>query len=290
MPRTFDQAREEILRHVGDARRSVFKRRELESLFATPPAAWQLPRSATPSRFIRFLEAEGRLHKLEIKSPKYRGEVRYAWGTPSPYEVALSLRPAAYLSHGTALSLHGLLDQVPQVIYVNKEQSPKPRSAGHLTQDRLDFAFSRRQRESGYVFTWDGGRAVILSGKNTGRLQVGAVDGPSGEHLEATGLERTLVDIVVRPVYAGGVFAVLDAYRQARERASPAKLVEILAALDYVYPYHQAIGFLMERAGYPAAAYEPLRARGLDVDFYLQHGLVEPAYDAGWRLFHPEGL
>ena len=283
-------AMEHIAQSVDGTGRSVFRRRELDALFADVQADLKLQKQATAGQCIRFLESQGKLRKFEIKSLKYRNESRYAWGTPSPYEVALSLRPGAYLTHGTALALHGLLDQMPKTFYVNKEQSPKPRPSGALTQERLDFAFSRRQRESGYVFEWDGGKAVILSGKNTNGLQVIDVSGPSGEPLVATGLERTLIDVVVRPTYAGGSFAVLDAYREARDRVSVPKLVEILDTLDYVYPYHQAIGFLMERAGYPDAACQAMRARGLGIDFYLQHGLAEPEYDAGWRLFHPKGL
>ncbi len=285
-----DEVKDRIVQVIDGTRRSVFRRRELDALFAAAQADLGLQKFPTARQCIRSLEVQGKLRRFEIKSLKYRSESRYAWGAPSPYDVALSLRPGAYLSHGTALALHGLLDQAPKIFHVNKEQSPKPRPSGALTQERLNFAFSRRQRESGYVFAWDGGKAVILSGKNTNGLQVVDVEGPSGELLAVTGLERTLIDVVVRPTYAGGIFAVFDAYREAVDRVSVPKLVEILAALDYVYPYHQAIGFLMERAGYPAAAYEALRTRGLDIDFYLQHGLTEPEYDAGWRLFYPKGL
>ena len=50
---------------------------------------------------------------------------RFHHGPFTNYELALSLRPDSYLSHGSAAFLHGLTDQEPEFIYVNKEQSPK---------------------------------------------------------------------------------------------------------------------------------------------------------------------
>jgi hypothetical protein len=127
----------------------------------------------------------------------------------------------------------------------------------------------------------------MISGKNTDRLGVEQVAGPAGEIVQATNLERTLIDIVVRPTYGGGVSQLLKAYRAAKGRLSVDRLVSTLGQLDYVYPYHQPIGFLMERAGYPAHGIDRLHALGLSHDFYLAHGLQEPKYSKDWRLFYP---
>ena len=41
---------------------------------------------------------------------------------------------------------------------------------------------------------------------------------------EATDIERTLIDIIVRPMYAGGVARVLQCYIAAKSLLSPQKL------------------------------------------------------------------
>jgi predicted transcriptional regulator of viral defense system len=112
----------------------------------------------------------------------------------------------------------------------------------------------------------------------------------AGEEFSVTKIERTLIDIVVRPAYSGGVLQVLEAYKKARDRISVPTLLTTLKNLDYVYPYHQAIGFYMERAGYDVKDTERLRAIGMNNDFYLAHDLKEMEYDPNWRLFFPKSL
>jgi hypothetical protein len=65
------------------------------------------------------------------------------------------------------------------------------------------------------------------------------------------------------------------------------KLVLTLGHLDYVYPYHQTLGFYLQRSGVPAESLEPLRKMGLHHDFYLANQIRNPEYDPEWRLFYP---
>jgi len=152
-------------------------------------------------------------------------------------------------------------------------------------------AFSRQQRTSSYVLPLGDFRVSLLSGKQTGRLEVGELPDPEGEvMLPVTKLERTLIDIAVRPGYAGGIVHVLDAYRGAVNRARVPVIVATLKKLAYVYPYHQSVGYLLERAGFEPRKLAPLQALGLEHDFYLVHGMRDREHDPKWRLFFPKGL
>jgi hypothetical protein len=57
-----------------------------------------------------------------------------------------------------------------------------------------------------------------------------------------------------------------------------------------MYPFHQAIGFYMERAGYPQSKYERLKELGVQFDFHLSYGVKDAEYVSDWRLFIPKGL
>jgi predicted transcriptional regulator of viral defense system len=246
-------------------------------------------------KFLKFLLESQILREIELRSEQYsRVEKRYVWKSPSMYSVALSLRKGSYLTHGSAVFLHGLTDEIPKTIYLNYEQSKKPTPAGHLTQEGIDRAFANRQRQTNLVYSCEGYHIAVLSGKHTGRLEVSTVvveDDYDGELLEVTKLERTLIDITVRPVYGGGVFQVLKAFEAAKGKISVNTLVATLKKLDYIYPYQQAIGFYLERAGYSEKQWSRLLKMKSSWDFYLAHGLPSRKnYDSRWKLYYPDGL
>jgi len=289
MPSKLQRAKPKIQALFESIRGGVFTDMDLHSILRKHRGEWEVGVRDSGVKFSAFLVEELGLRLVELRAEHYGTLRRYGWKAFSPYLMALSIRPRAYLSHGTAVFLHGLNDQIPKTIYVNQEQSEKPRGKG-LTQERLNLAFSRRQRTSKYVYAFESYRAVLLSGKQTGAYGVVKRRGPQREELPVTNVARTLVDIAVRPAYSGGIVQVLEAYKGAKGRVKGADIVRVLKHLDYVYPYHQAIGFLMERAGYAESECEHLLGLGTKFDFYLLYGMKNPRRDEKWRLFFPEGI
>jgi hypothetical protein len=246
--------------------------------------------AVSESEVLQYMIEEEILTEVNLRSEEYPSYRRFLFRGASPFEVALSLRRDSYLSHGSAVFVHNLTDQLPLRIYANREQTAKPPSEGILTQAGIDKAFARPARETRYILRGPGYDVVLLNGKSTENLEVGILQGAQGELLHATKLERTLIDIVVRPNYSGGVFQVLEAYRAAKPRVSLGVLLAVLKRLNYVYPYHQAIGFYMERAGYSEEILKRMQELGMDYDFYLAYGVEKRMYSERWRLFYPEAF
>lgn len=284
-------AKSDIVKLFDSLPHRAFWPSDLAKILSDNREFWRLAKSTGSSDFIKFLtqSADMRMQVLTpVNHPDTPEVVRFIWKSASDYEVALSLKRGAYLSHATAMFIHHLTDQIPFRIYVNSEQSPKP-SSGTLTQQGIHNAFARKQRESTFIFKFDSKEALLLWGKNTGRLEVAEMEYQGGT-ISTTKLERTLIDIAVRPSYAGGVFQVLEAYRRAKDQVSTGVLVATLKKLAYIYPYHQAIGFYMQRAGYSEAQYSRLKSLGLNYDFYLTYDLREKDFDSEWRLYFPKGM
>lgn len=287
---TLQLAKSKIVKAFNGLASSVLRHNEIRGLFKDNREDWQLESSMSLGEFLDFVLAHTDLHRIDFGFP-HRKEVRYTWGEVSLYEIVLTLGSGCYLSHYTAVYLHELTEQIPKTIYVNREQSPKPPPGNTLTQQTLDTAFQRKQRVTSNITTYGDYKICLLNGKHTGDLAVSEISADWGDSLRVTNIERTLIDITVRPSYAGGVFEVLKAYRLAHDRVSVNKLAAILKKLDYVYPYHQAIGFYMERSGvYKESQLQLLEKNAMEFDFYLTHAMKKTEHSSRWRLFFPEGM
>ena len=239
---------------------------------------------------LETLIRETQLERVEFPFP-HRAVHRFTWGDVPLLDLLQSLDHRAYFTHFTALRLHGLTDQIPKTVYLNVEQKAYG-GGGTLTQDAIDRAFRGKPRTSHNVVQFRGLRVVKLNGKNTRELGVIRIS-PDGtmEPVRITNVERTLIDATVRPVYCGGVAEVAKAFSVASDRVSINRLCAYLRKLDYTYPYHQAIGFYMERSGrYEKSQLNLLRQFPIEFDFYLTYEMNDPDFHPGWRLFFPKGF
>jgi len=190
---------DEIIDAIRRSERAVFTEHQLGALLPPHPDLSLVP----VRRAVTFLRRSGVVKAIELRSAEDRMVTRYAREGATPFNVALSLVENGYLSHETALYLNRIVEAPSRTIYVNQEQSAKPMSRMPLTQPAIDRAFRVPQRKSKREFTYREHRMVVLNGKQTGGLGTGELVGDQGERLPATLLARTLVDVVVRPDYAG---------------------------------------------------------------------------------------
>jgi predicted transcriptional regulator of viral defense system len=220
----------------------------------------------------------------------------------SPYAIALSLSTHAYVSHYSALYLHGLTLNVPKPIYVKsrrtKAKNP-PHEPDELTQEQLDSAFSlpARMTRNIYTFDYEGTtHEVYLLEKSAeidnGITKVPAPHAPSG--IAVSGVEKTLVECAIKTNYAGGAGEVLDAFRRARETLKILRMMQLLKNGHYLFPYEKNILFYMDRAGYSEQQKKLVteRSRQDKTGFttYLEKGMHGKLLDPGIGIYYPQGM
>lgn len=292
MPITrFSIAKPDILSFFDALHKSVFKRADLDQILSENREFWRLAKNTTVFEFIEFLAFHGKLKEVRFEFPN-RNELRYYWEKATDLEIIQSLRPESYFTHFTALALNQLTNQIPKTIFLNSEQAPKDYGTAEidLKQDRIDYAFRNRCRVSKTVADFKDKRVCLVNGKYTGQKSVIDIE-DQGVFVKTTDIERTLIDCTVRPIYSGGVHSVLQAFRAARDRVSINKLTATLESLNYIYPYHQAIGFYLERAGnYSQNQIRLLNKFKKNIDFYLDYAIKEREFSAKWRINYPKGM
>lgn len=260
-------------------------------------AFWRLTQRTTLTSFVQFLVENGSLKNVRFtfhNKPVYG----YVWGDVPLMEVLLRLVDNSYYSHYTAMRLHGLTEQAPKTIYLSQEksQNTEPYSTHDepFAQDAIDSAFNKEPRISNNQVTHGDVRIVLLTGAYRAMFGVTSskVNIGDGEDLDLryTNLERTLIDIAVRPFYAGGVFEVAKAFENAKEKVSVNQLAAMLMRMGFGYPYHQAIGYYLERAGYKSSLVDIFKKIPQERDFYLAYGMTKKIYLKKWRLYIPEGF
>lgn len=291
MPRLtrFSIAKGDIVKYLNSLQPKVLKADQLAGIFEENRENWRLAKSMTHIAFIEELILKTKLKEVELPFPS--GTIKlFTYGEISPYELASHLKPKSYISHYTAMSIHQLTEQLPKVIYVTQEQSQKNIVRRPLLQASINMAYEKPQRVSENYVVYSGYTIFLLNGMYTNNAGVIEYDDPIAGKLFITNIERTLIDSVVRPAYSGGIGEVLNAFEKAKNIVSINKLNAILTKINYIYPYQQAIGFYLEKAGYRDSQINIFKKNNFNYDFYLTHGMSEVEYSPTWKLYFPKGL
>ncbi len=280
-----------IIKFFDNNDKKFFLAEELAEILADNIDNWLLARITRLVDFINFLKESNIIKEtIKIELPSSSVTYRYLTGPILTYEIGSTLYKNSYYSHYTALYLHDLTNNIPKNIYLNKEQTKKYQDSDTtLTQANINRAFNRPMRKTNQIAKFKDVKIYMLNGKNTSNL--GVIETKiNGKKVLISDIERTLIDIVVRPEYAGGVNEIIEAYRLAKDHCSINYLLSLLKKLDYTYPYHQAIGFYLERAGYKESLLKKVEKIPQEFDFYLQYKMVDKDYSKRWKLFFPKGI
>ena len=271
---------------INSAQEQVMSSMEFGRLVSETNEIWGL-KSLSRNEIKRFLLEEYSFiedqiigdHSYEIY---YRSNFKIDF-----FDVAAVRSRGSYFSYYSALYINNLTLQIPKQIYLTLERKSLDQNNNILKQENIDRVFSKppritsdKRNYKNFDINFINGQYQNLIGITTFRDQYAVSD-----------IERTLIDIAVRPFYSGGVTQVLEAYINAKNQLDPKKLLDYYSQLNYTYPYHQVIGFYLEKAGYDSEiCNEFLNFDDLEFDFYLTYNILHKEFSKKWRLYYPKGF
>lgn len=186
------------------------------------------------------------------------------------FEIAIALVEPAAISHWSAMSHHGLTDQVPRRVFVLTPARSVPRRRGVKSEGI----------EPGYAV----GEAIyqfiqVKPERFFGIEQVWVQE----SRIAITDPERTLLDGLMAPRYCGDFAEVLHAFELRAPKLNVERIIDYALKLDAATA--KRLGWILERQGIASDRLEPLRAvpmkgyRVLDSSS-PRHG----PYDARWMI------
>lgn len=278
-----------IQKYFDQNHRKVYNTPDLRNVIEVNRKKWRLPKTVSAQKITEQFVKYGIVNSLELTHTKKAAKILFQVKDSQidPLEMGINIQQGLYYTHYTAMSLHELTNQIPKSYYLNCERS-NPTERLKVSQEIIDQNFSHKVRKSSNIYTYLGLQYILQQGVYTNKL--GVIYMGTHTPILVTDLERTLIDISVRPGYSGGVMEVLEAFRIAKNTLKTDVFIRYLSELNFSYPYHQAIGFYMSHAEYGDEVINHLKSYGLTKKFYLTHNIKQPQFSEEWNLVYPLGF
>jgi len=199
--------------------RVIFRLKDIQKILAL--------NNANARNFVRKLVGRGIVTRLKpglfILVPFELGKEREYAGNPLVLARELFNGKNYYLSHGTAMEIHGMVTQPQFVIHV---ATPKKIRSIHIMGTEFRFIPCKSEWFFGLIHHWV----------------------TKQEKVTVSDLERTVIDGLRQPEHCGGVSEVAKGIWMRREAIHVGRLIEYALKLD--------VGAVIRRLGYIMELYE----------------------------------
>jgi len=281
-----------IERLILEKRRKAYTTSDLQDIFHFNKDEWRLSTRTTYTRFLNYLVEKKQLLKTKklIHIESGSEKLIYTLENANKYDIITTIKKNGYLSYLTALVVHELTLQIPKTLYISEEIHDTYLNNNILKQESIDRVFSKEQRTTTNIYKDEiSNERYVLIEKKMNIKNIGIITDNSFDY-NTSDIERTLIDCVVRPQYSGGIFSVLEAFRNASDILNLEKLDSYLDDLNYTYPYHQLVGFYLDKSGYNKFKLKPFLNKVSNFNFYMTYNLSNKKLDPKWKIYYPEGI
>ncbi|HVV69452.1 MAG TPA: type IV toxin-antitoxin system AbiEi family antitoxin [Gammaproteobacteria bacterium] len=186
------------------------------------------------------------------------------------FQIAMALVQPAAISHWSALNYHGMTEQVPQRVFVltsahilpglRGRNIPHPQRGYPVGRTLYQFVQIKPDHFFGITEIW----------VNESKVKV-------------TDAERTCLDCLMFPEYAGGFYEVLSIFKRNISRLDIEKMIQYALRLDAATI--KRLGWILEQQGIDLSKLELLQKTSIKGYRLLDKtGLRKGAYNSRWMI------
>ncbi len=255
---------------------------DLKGLLANLKEKGLVSKSMSSGKFYDRLVDIGLLSFSVLMNNDYL--TRYSFKeTLSDEKLLTSLRKNAFLSMSSALNYMGLSQYRNNFIFISKEQTDKgsDSSDAELTQKAIDNAFAKDYRKTHMVGKYKDKHIIFLQPKHTIRFGVTEIDG-----VQVSSVNRALVEMVVNVQYFRNSREIIDTFSKIKNHINVDKVFSIVQRFDFIYPYFQSIGYILEEIGFDKEELKKFKESVSEFDFYTDKNQLNYEYDSYWKMYH----
>ena len=179
------------------------------------------PQRVNYKKLIENLESSGVLSESpQASHPEIFAIL--AQHVPTAEEFACCINPFCYVSHLSAMEYHGFTDRLPKILFLSAPEAvlwrqlateKMKKDLGEFYPAYLETGFPRLRR---LVVKKIAKKMVSIY--TSKMYDSGAYITVQGKALRVSSIGRTFLDMIRQPALCGGIYHVLDIYRQNAER------------------------------------------------------------------------
>ncbi|MCP4134737.1 MAG: hypothetical protein GY754_27430 [bacterium] len=207
-----------------------------------------------------FLKKRDSIHELKINSKihnlpeKLYHDTSLNPGSPNAFDIALSLKKKSFLTGYLVFAFLGWTEYIPTIIHVNWKRNLFKKTNSPIVNDVLQKVAFKPKKASRLRFKYNDYEIMILNGQvikkykqQHFRLLSEIAELP--DYTETYVEERLIIESLINYHYFGGADIVWDAGIDQFLNLDLDLMYKIYKELDLIYPYANAIGYWMEKAG-----------------------------------------
>lgn len=216
-------------------------------------------------------------------------------GTPSAFDIALSLKKNTFLTGYYMMSINGWTEYIPKIIHVNWVRNSFEKKDTVIDNDNLQMIAFKEKHFSKLRFSYDHYEIVVLNGQVMKKYKHNHFKEIESRfelpvYAKTYIDERLLIESLINYQYFGGADIVWEAGITKSSNLDLDLLLIIYKEMELIYPYANAIGYWLESAGVGSKYLSKwLKLVNNDLQFHLFLGDKERRiFNQKWNLFIPK--